>query len=111
MWRPNGDEDSLTEWSSGSGFMPMGVVDGQGVDRTTRKPMTTEGRAGPITSQSKGNERTEMNSGEASKFKLRKAKNIKFIVGKTRDKKHRFGPPPPSGLIDIDSKEEFKRRN
>lgn len=47
--------------------MPLGVIDGQGVG-ATRKPMTTEGRSGPITSQKGGEERSEMNSGEARKL-------------------------------------------
>lgn len=93
----------------------MGVIDGKGVGR---KPVTTEGRSGPITSQS-GTEKPGMNSGEAGKC-LRNAystfKNAlnstlfsKKNLGKPSDKK-RFGPPPPEGLIEIDSKEEFKRR-
>ncbi|KAI6174599.1 hypothetical protein M3Y97_01008400 [Aphelenchoides bicaudatus] len=86
-----GDGDSESEW--GSGFMPLGVIDGHGVGEK-RKPVTTEGRSGPITSQSRV-EKSGMNSGESAK---------------RGDKKSRFGPPAPTGLIDIDSKEEFKRR-
>jgi hypothetical protein len=48
--------------------MPMGVIDGRGIS-STRKSITTEGRSGPITSR-RGEEKSNMNSGESSRLLL-----------------------------------------